>query len=96
MSILLFLLVLLFWAGSRKNEPDPSGERFISLFIIEYAERTGQVLTREEALRLIKAVWLTHGEELLRATSREDELRRAIMLTERLCAEAERKGRKKH
>lgn len=95
MFFLLFLLFLLLWLGSRKGETDPSVEQFISLFIVEYAERTGRVLTREEASRLVRTVWELRGGKILQEASRESELLKAKKLTERLCAEAERRARQK-
>ncbi len=73
------------------QKPVEARERFIYRFINSYADETGEVLTRNQAERLIRLVVEIQGPELMNVSKREIEYNHAKATVSRICAEAERK-----
>jgi Na+-transporting methylmalonyl-CoA/oxaloacetate decarboxylase gamma subunit len=90
--IFLLLLIGLIWLFSAKAAPryPEETEKFISGFIVEYAQRYTRVITREEALVLIRAVWYVEGERILRELDEEQGEEKAQAMVAQVCSEAER------
>ena len=90
--IFLLLLIGLIWLFSANAEPryPEETEKFISGFIVEYAQRYNRVITREEALVLIRAVWQVEGKRILSELNEEQGEEKAQAMAAQVCSEAER------
>ena len=90
MFLLMFIgLIWLFSAKGEQRYPEET-EKFISAFIVEYANRFDHVITREDALLLIRAVWKVEGARIMRELDEEQGEEKAQAMVAQVCAEAER------
>lgn len=91
--ICLFILLLLLFSNNKQPAAlDEDTEKCISRFILEYAQRTGNVLTRDAALALMRAAIEAEEKRLLKNQDPADQAEKAQLMVKRICAEAERKA----
>jgi len=92
---LLITLAIVYWIirsmlFSESRASIEARERFVYNFIYQYSEQTGEVLTYDQALGLIRAVATHDRIDNQSKTAKSREYTNAIIVAKRLCAEAER------